>query len=317
MEVYQPIASPRLFPALSAPDRMHLEMHGFVLLENTLSTDEVETLKSAAYRLEAEVRAGATPARPAYVHSASRLWFRVDNIAHLDECFMDYITHPLLWGAAEEAVGGEARLEQSDMSIFRPGPDGEQEGFGLHRGPLTGGGWIEGGLYHYPFVKTLTMLTDVGPDDGGTVVVPGSHRLDSQTVRHAMAAAEADPRLRKQVTASAGSTLLFFESTLHGSGRILSDRDRVFIVAGYTPPMFQPWHEYDVDPEWAATRSRSEEVFLTGANRWLWQPRPRDMSVAEPETLDAARERSVREAEAAAQKAAAARAAQEKLGKVR
>ena len=30
------------------------------------------------------------------------------------------------------------------------------------------------GLFHYSFVKTLTNLTDLGPDDGGTVVIAGS-----------------------------------------------------------------------------------------------------------------------------------------------
>ena len=33
-------------------------------------------------------------------------------------------------------------------------------------------------LYHCTFVKTLTYLTDVlSPDDGGTTVIAGSHKL--------------------------------------------------------------------------------------------------------------------------------------------
>ncbi|MEM1105397.1 MAG: phytanoyl-CoA dioxygenase family protein [Pseudomonadota bacterium] len=317
MEVYEPVASPRLFPALSREDRLHLDLNGYVVLENALDAERVTDLKTAIYGLENTVRAGDPLPAPAYVHSASKLWFRVDNVPHLHPAFLSYLTDPLLWGAAEEAVGGDARLEQSDVAILRPGPSGEQEGFGLHRGPLIGPGWTQGGLYHFPFVKTLTLLTDVGPRDGGTVLVPGSHRLAPEAVAPVMEAAERDRRLRVQVEAPAGSTLLFFESTIHGSGRIESEKDRLFIVGGYTPPMFQPWHEYDVDAQWAATRPRGEELFLTGGNRWLWQPRVRDLKVHDPESIEDAEARTARQVETATAGIKAQRAAQTRLGKVR
>ena len=313
MEVYQPIDAPRLSPALTRDERLHLDLYGFVLLETVLDSAQVEDLRNAVYGLEDQVRAGEALAAPAYLHSGSSLWFRIDNLPHLEPLFLAYLTHPKIWGAAEEAIGGDARLEQSDVSIHRPGPDGQQEGFGLHRGPQTGGEWVQGGLYHFPFVKALTLLTDVGPDDGGTVVVPGSHKLAPEAVKPAMAAAESNPALRHAISAPAGSTLLFFESTIHGSGTIRSDKDRMYIVGGYTPTMYQPWHEYDIDPAWAAQQSPAHEAFLTGSNRWLWKPRIRDLAVEAPETLEAARQRVRKEADAGKARAEKARAAQKAL----
>jgi hypothetical protein len=316
MEVYEPIAAPRQFPALDPADRLHLELHGYVVVEGALTEAETGRLREAIYGLEARVRAGEVMPKPAYVHSGSRLFFRVDNVPHLDPAFLDHLMHPRLWGMAEEAIGGEARLEQSDVAILRPGPAGEQEGFGLHRGGHEGMAWTEEGLYHFPFVKTLTMLTDVGPDDGGTVVVPGSHRLTGQAAREVARLAEADSRLVRQVQAPAGSVLLFFESTVHGSGKIRSGRDRMFIVGGYTPPMYQPWHEYDVDPEWAASQGEAARIFLTGSNRWLWRPRVRRL--ADPvEPLSAAERRTAAQTGRAAERAEAERATQKALAAVR
>ena len=38
-------------------------------------------------------------------------------------------------------------------------------------------GGVEENRFHCLFVKTLAYLTDVGPDDGGTCLIPGSHRM--------------------------------------------------------------------------------------------------------------------------------------------
>ena len=63
-------------------------------------------------------------------------------------------------------------------------------------------------LIHCNFVKTLTNLTELGPEDGGTVVIAGSHRMPLPPA-DLIALAEADPSLVHQIIAPAGSTLLF------------------------------------------------------------------------------------------------------------
>ena len=72
----------------------------------------------------------------------------------------------------------EVRLEQCDAHIRRPthdGPPPPKDGgpprrYGLHGGQKGYLGrafsHIDKGLYHYTFVKTLTNLSDLGPDDG-------------------------------------------------------------------------------------------------------------------------------------------------------
>ena len=189
---------------------------------------------------------------------------------------------------AEEIVGGTVRLEQSDAHIRRPG--GEQK-YGFHRGINPAYSHTGNGLYHFSFVKALTNLTDLGPDDGGTTVIPGTHKIPQEVDRQAIVdAALADPALVHQVEAPAGSTLLFYESLMHSSGIIRSQRDRVLMVSStgsilgalllqcYTPTMFQAWNGYDPDPEFVAGLPTERAALLTGGDKYGWQRKLRDLA---------------------------------------
>ena len=175
----------------------------------------------------------------------------------------------------EEITGGTVRLEQSDAHIRRPDP--ARQTYGFHRGMDVGMGYTKNGLYHGIFVKTLTNLTDLGPEDGGTVCIAGSHKLDIEP-QAIIEAALADPRMIHQVVAPAGSTLLFFESLIHASGIIRSDKDRLLIIGGYTPSMFQAWRGYDHDPDFAQAQDEATRSLLTGDQKYHWERRLRRLA---------------------------------------
>ena len=291
--------------ALTPAQRLHLEAFGYVVIEGALAADETAALLDRTLELEADFHAdgpvraagqagipwgapnGPTddwdPCRRTHWYSGrTREYFRVDNLPHLDDAFLAYATHPRLVAMAEEAVGGEVRLEQSDAHIVRrsPDPSAPPSGFGFHRGGSCRMSYVLDGLYHYPFVKTLTNLTDLGPDDGGTTVIAGSHKFDDEAVADAIALAKADPThpLVHAVVAPAGSTLLFFESLIHSGGLMRSDRDRVFVVAGYTPTHYQAWEGYEPAPELRDRVGADVWRFLSGEAGWRWKPRPRDLT---------------------------------------
>ena len=259
-------------PAFTPAQRLHLDLYGYVVIENTLSSAEVDELGSTLYALEEAHLAGSLDGiAPAFVSVATPGIFRIDNLPHLAPSFFDYVTHPRLLGMVDEAIGGSARLEQSDAHIRRPG--GDNEAYGFHRGAHSGLGRIGRGLYHFPFVKTLTNLTDLGPADGGTAVIPGSHKLsDEVDVDKIISAAHEDQSLIQHVEAPAGSTLVFFESLLHSGGLIRSGRDRLLIIGGYTSPMFQAWTGYDPSPDLMERLPVDYRAFFEGADRWEWTP---------------------------------------------
>lgn len=269
----------RPFPALSPAQRLHLEVNGYVIIKNAISTGLTARLLERIRGIETEYRrTGAFASGGKALFSTSPEYFRIDNLPHVDPCFLEYLTHPYLVGLAEEAIGCEARLEQSDAHIRRPVADLTPRP-SWHRGAdasMTWGGHT--GLVHCHFVKTLTNLTDLGPGDGGTMVLAGSHKLGHLPVAEVVAAAGDDPGLVRSVIAPAGSTLLFYESTIHSAGHIQSGRERVLIIGGYTRPMFQAWTGYDPDPGFLATAPEELRPLLSGSRRFNAEARSRRLS---------------------------------------
>jgi ectoine hydroxylase-related dioxygenase (phytanoyl-CoA dioxygenase family) len=260
-------------PALTPAQRLYLEVYGYVVIENVLSREEVAELCDTMYEIEARYRAtGACPSPASHFSSTTEECFRIDNLPHLAPCFFRYVTHPRLVAMAEEIIGGKVRLEQSDAHIRRPVSDPAAPAqYGFHRGynPFS---YTRNGLYHFSFVKTLTNLTDLEPGDGGTTVIPGTHKISDEVDRNAIVqAAYGDPRLIHEVSAPAGSTLLFFESLMHSAGIIRTEKDRLLVIAGYTPTMFQAWHRYEPDRAFAETLSPEHRALLTGEERYGWK----------------------------------------------
>ena len=268
------------FPALSPAQRLHIEIYGYVIIENVLTQSEVDVVKDTLYDIEADFRrTGELPGPNCFNTSTSETFFRIDNLPHLAPCFFDYITHPFIVGMAEEIIGGPARLSQSDAHIRRP-VENKEDHFGFHRGINPAYSHYEQGLYHFSFVKALTNLTDLGPDDGGTTVIAGTHKVPTNVPQEAIVAAAMDDRsMIHQVEAPAGSTLLFYESLLHASGIIKSNRDRLLVLGGYVPSMFQAWNRYDPDPDFAKALSDQHRALITGEQKFQWTRKLRDLAM--------------------------------------
>lgn len=243
----------RPFPALTAAQRYHFDLYGYVIIENTLSADEVAACKQALYELRDALRKLDDPGHDGPRYHNAYLGGAADGhhsyLSHILEAHPTvtaYATHPRLVGMAEEIIGGDARIVEMNAQINRKAPTwpADEQGrptYGLHRGAAPHSGMhMRHGLVHCNFVKTLTNLTDLGPDDGGTVVVAGSHKIDLPA-EELIAAAYEDRSLLHQVVAPAGSTLLFAETLLHATGQIRSDKERVILICGYGTRLFPYW----------------------------------------------------------------------------
>jgi hypothetical protein len=185
---------------------------------------------------------------------------------------VEYLTHPWLVGMAEEVCGGVVRLNSCTAIVnFRDPskPLEEKPSYGLHCGLRPGWGtWGEKGLFQTAMARTFTNLTDIGPDDGGTVLIKGSHKIDAP-VEAIIACAYADRSLLHQVEAPAGSTLLFSESTIHATSQHRSERPRLVVSGVYTPPMYQVWsNTVTVSPELLASVDERSRPLFTGSAMW-------------------------------------------------
>lgn len=277
----------RPHPALTPAQRYHFEVFGYVVIPEVLSRDECETIKGALLKVREEVlspgyaerRAPHEPlglqAHPHHVH--------VGSILEAHPAITAFATHPRLIGMAEEVIGGAARLVEFNAIINSRDPKldlSKPPQYDLHNGTdVPFGSHVKNDLHHFNFVKTLTTLVDLGPDDGGTVVIAGSHKITAP-VEDIIKTAYADPSLIHQFVAPAGSTLLFSETTIHATGQLRTDLQRAIIIAGYGASMFPYWDGGEMSEEFRESVPESLKTFLLG--RVHWQRGPRYRKLADP-----------------------------------
>ncbi|MYG00539.1 phytanoyl-CoA dioxygenase family protein [Candidatus Poribacteria bacterium] len=263
---------------LTSAQRLHFDIYGYVLLENVLTSDEIERMKSALYKIKDDEDLDGTRV---YLNWRGEHHAHMGNLVEYDPALLEYAAHPKLVPLVEEVVGGKVRLEETEAIINKRSADANLEELhkrhynptGFHRGTQHGWGtYMEQNKFHCIFVKTLAYLTDVGPDDGGTCVIPGSHRL-TWNQSEMIEAALSDDSLIHQVEASAGSVLLFGESLIHSTTAIRSDNERVILIAGYTPPMVREWPGNEVNPEFIETLPEEIRPLISGSDSWHWKRR--------------------------------------------
>lgn len=126
-------------------------------------------------------------------------------------------------------------------------------------------------------INVLIALTDIGPGDGGTTLVPGSHKsdlvhpvlLEGSTDEHHVykddgAAGDADGMVEFHL--KAGDALLFSDGVCHGSAARVNQGQRRVMIYRYTPNYMLPRFNYEPSPEFLAR--------LTESRRRIVQPVP-------------------------------------------
>ena len=136
-----------------------MDIYGFTLLDNVLSADEVTTMRQQLTHWEAQVgdeqrflgRAG-----------------HVSNLPALDPVFHPIIDHPRTLPIIEYVLGQLIILGSLNARIVRPNDPVQ----GLHSD-------IRADLLNRDspvMVNTVWLLDDFTAENGGTRIVPGSHR---------------------------------------------------------------------------------------------------------------------------------------------
>lgn len=202
--------------------------------------------------------------------------YELQNIVEAGPPFEALIDHPS-WIAYMRRYAGEVDsyveglfIDECFASIRRSGGY-----FYLHsggyQGAMRGQFRYLNGVFRCGQVNALMALTDVGPGDGGTMVVPGSHKSNfahPQSIgRNPMPMDDVEGAI--EVHLNAGDVLLFCDGITHGgSSRTNPDGERRVVI-------------YRYGPSWAATRHGyrySEELLgrVTGPRRTILEPvRPR------------------------------------------
>ena len=202
-----------------------LQIDGWSVVEGVIPVNEV-----GAVCTEAEGVTAAQGVSRTYegVRSARGILDQVPS-------FLPYLSDERVLGAATKWFGPHVRISFTNTLITDPGN--------------RRGGWHADWPYNqekaahisvpypdYPMqLSTLWMLSDFTLENGGTLIVPGSHRTsDNPTGTMGVDRFEKYPT-EMQVTGAAGSVLVFDSRLWHATATNASHGPRVGMVVRYAP----------------------------------------------------------------------------------
>jgi ectoine hydroxylase-related dioxygenase (phytanoyl-CoA dioxygenase family) len=255
----------------SALDDFMFDLHGYLILKQAVGPELVGALNRAIDELP-PLEYGQWLGNAQRRDYTSSTGLEIHNCVELGGPFEQLIDHPG-WIEYVRRYCGEDQsyiaglfIDECILSVRESGGHHPVHSGGYH-GALRGIYHYSNGVFRCGQCNIILALTDVGPGDGPTMVIPGSHKSNfphpnagdyarGDRMDHLEGAVEL--HLQK------GDALLFVDGLMHGGGSRTNPGQRRVTI-------------YRYGPQWAATRfgyEYSRELLdrLTPARRKILQP---------------------------------------------
>jgi ectoine hydroxylase-related dioxygenase (phytanoyl-CoA dioxygenase family)/putative sterol carrier protein len=220
-----------------------LDHYGYALVEGALEGEQLATLRRRSLEQAAAER---EVGRASVGETSQRVW----NLVNKGREFHDLLLHPLIERIVPALLGEHALLQGTAISIALPGN--------------------ASGIMHYDQVcvqprvdfpiglNILWFLDDVAADNGGTRVMPGSHRAD---------VAPDDLFSTENTIAAegpAGTALLLDSRVWHAVGHNITDKPRHVVVTYFNRAFMRTQENYALSlrPEVEAELDERVRVML-------------------------------------------------------
>ncbi len=239
-------------------DAYLFDLQGFLKLPGALSKAEVGELNAALDAIPS-----LEPGQwHGYIHRQDHAASRGINLQQIYEAgapFESLIDHPSWWDHVLCFVGGEGSFDYNHGPVFI------DENFANIRGPgeaiyLHSGGHLgckrtqfrfRNGGFHCGQINVLLALTDIGPGNGATVVIPGSHKanLPHPALTPDRPSSADGVAGGVEVPLQAGDALLFVDALSHGAAARRNPGERRIAVYRYGPSWGNFRYGYQPSPE--------------------------------------------------------------------
>ena len=190
------------------------------------------------------------------------------NLFEIGAPFEHLIDHPSWLSHLNRFVGGDDGLfiDESFADIRSQGAATRIHS-GAHKRRIRTRFRYHDGQFRCGQINILLALTDIGPGDGATMVIPGSHKSN---ILHPALSAGA-PSLDEvaaaaEVPLQAGDAAFFVDCMAHGSARRTNLGERRVLIIRYGPHWGNDRYGYQPSPELVAR--------LTPERRKIVQPLP-------------------------------------------
>jgi ectoine hydroxylase-related dioxygenase (phytanoyl-CoA dioxygenase family) len=231
------------------------DLRGFVVVEDALGSEAVARMNDAVDDL--------LPLEPGAwrnnVHRRAETGvvgesIQLQQIYELPP-FETLIDHPSWIDHVKRFVGGQDTFDANhgpvyiDENFFQMTPRGE--GTDVHSGGHDRTKRTQfryhDGAFHCGQVNVLVAFDDIGPGDGATMAVPGSHKQNFEPPFLSEARGETleDVPGATEIHLDAGDALLFVDAVMHGSATRTNPGERRFAVFRYGPSWGAPRRGYE------------------------------------------------------------------------
>ncbi len=250
------------------------DLRGYLILQNAVDAAHVAEL-NAAFDAFPTLGFGEWWGNVQRLDNNGHAGLELQNIVEAGRPFERLIDHPSWIDRLRRYCGEQGTyvdglfLDECFASVRRSGGyfpmhSGGQDGIVRNQYRFVNG------RFRCGQVNILLALTDIGPGDGGTRILPGSHKSN---IAHPVFSKPWDERVKAddeqvegsiEVNMKAGDALMFVDALSHGATKRINAGDRRVVIFRY-------------GPSWGNTRygySYSDELLarVTPAQRSILQP---------------------------------------------
>lgn len=236
-------------------DRYLFDLNGYLILKNALTPEQVDAM-NATYDEVQDFADGMDDKAGWFGHvkinnSGRQEGLGMQQLYEAGDVWEELIDHPSWFDKIKHFIG----TDDPENFDGHHGPAFIDECFGTIRGPggaqrLHSGGHVgtirtqfryHAGKFHCGQVNVLMAMTDIGPGDGATMVVPGSHKSNIAHPQTVALDKRGDAISMDSVEGAIechldkGDALLFVDAIAHGSARRTNEGKRRVCVYRYGP----------------------------------------------------------------------------------
>lgn len=241
-------------PAITEMEEYLFDLRGYLILKRALTPEQVKAcnesydeIQEAAKSIQGKGWVGNVPVN----NSGRQEGLVISQLYEAGPMWEELLDNPAWYDKCIHFIG----TDDPENFDTNHGPAFIDECFGTIRGPggaqrLHSGGHVgtirtqfrhHAGKFHCGQINILMALTDIGPGDGATMVVPGSHKSN---LRHpqTIAIEKRDEEVSMDEVAGAiechlekGDALLFVDAIAHGSARRTNPGERRVSIYRYGP----------------------------------------------------------------------------------
>ena len=230
-------------------DTYLFDLRGYLVLRQAVTPSDLAEINAALDALPV----GAKGQWFGHVHTHSfggRDGTNFQQIYEGGPAFERLIDNPAWIEKVKAFVGGAGTFDDTHGPLFIDenfaNIRGPGEAIGIHSGGHEGVKRTQFRCHNGRFacgqVNILTALNDIGPGDGATMVVPGSHKanfehpqLRTNTIKPGEATSADAVEGAIEVHLKAGDALLFVDALCHGSAKRINPGQRRIMVYRYGP----------------------------------------------------------------------------------